>query len=207
VVIHPGVQQQIVADSPAQAGSQSQDFVIQSDAVLVSLRATAVSGTLDVSVIALVNGGESPLFSFPTLTSATTDVLLRRSSISPENIRIKVTYSDACSFEIYARAVSSGSSDVRILGAADFTTRQVTVGTSAVLLLPVSLVDRSGLVLKNWSITQTVYIGESQSAANLSSGYPLAPKDGLALDVTAGAEVWAISDAAGADMRIAEAGG
>lgn len=195
-----------MAESPAQAGTTTTDFVIQSDAVLVTLYATAVSGTLDVSVLTVVDGEEALLFVFPQLTGATPNVLLRRSSISPENIRIRTTYSAACIYEVQARAVNSGSSDVKILGAESFRVSQISIGTSAQILIPSQLTDRSGLVVKNWSPTQTVYLAESSGSATTSIGYPLAPKDALALDITAGAEIWAVADAVGADVRLAEAG-
>lgn len=210
ILLHPGTQDRVLFDSPTASGSKQVDISVQSDAVMVTLFATSVTGTLDVEVFAITNetnsGEEALLFSFPQLSAATTNLLLRRSSITTSAVRIRVTYSNGCSYSIHARAVGSASSDTRILGASNLEVSQVTVGTGAVILIPAALVDRSGLVIKNWSATQTIYIAESQVKATSSTGWPLAPKDGLAVDVSAGVEVWAVSDAVGADVRLAEVG-
>jgi hypothetical protein len=211
-LLHPGVQFRVLNESPSTSGSKSASINIQSDAVLVTLFASSVVGTLDLRVWAHTqdnppSGEEALLFEFPQLSAATTNLLLRRSSISTASIRIEAIYSDACAYSVHVRAVSSGSSDTRILGASELEVSQQTVNTGAILLIPSSLVDRSGLVIKNWSNTQTVYIGETLAKAAIGIGYPLGPKDALALDVNAGVEVYAIADAAGADLRIAQAGG
>lgn len=207
-VLHPGVQAPVLSGSPTQAGSRYADFVIQSDSVLVTLYVSylAPTATVDVEVVGLTGGQESPLFSFPQITGATANVLLRRSSVAPQNIRVRISHSGPCTYEVQARAVFSGASDVRILGNSGFRVSQTTVGTSPTLIVPASIEDRAGLVVKNWSSLQTVYIAETLAKATSSIGYPLAPRDALALDLAAGVEVYAVSDAAGADLRIGEAG-
>lgn len=211
-LLHPGVQTRILNESPAVAGTTSRELNLQSDAVLVSVFASSVTGTLDVSVYAITGddqtGGEQALlFSFPQLSAATANLLLRRSAITLSRVRIVVQYSGACSYSINVRAVGSGSSDTRILGAANLVTTKATVGTSASLLIPSALEDRAGLLIKNWSTTQTVYVAETLVKATLSDGYPLAPRDAVAMDISAGVEIYAISDAPAADVRIVESGG
>jgi hypothetical protein len=82
----------------------------------------------------------------------------------------------------------------------------VTVGVITGILIPAALTDRTGIVIKNWSQTQTIYLGASPGEASIAAGYPLAPKDGLALDIAAGVTIYAVADIAGADIRIAESG-
>lgn len=202
-----GVQLDILTEVTTSAGTTVRDFIIQSDAVLATLSVDAVVGTLDVSVYGFVADEEILVFSFPTI-SAPVDLVLKRSGPTVSNLRVRATYSAAgTDYKVQCRAINSGSSDVKILGASGFSVSQQTVGVVPFLLIPSALVDRSGLVLKNWSATQTVYIAESAAKADPAIGYPLSAKDALAVDITAGAEVWAISDAAGADIRIGEAGG
>jgi len=205
-VMNLGVQLDMLTETTVGAGTSQRDFIIQSDAVLATLSVDAIVGTLDVTVLAVVDDEELEVFSFPTI-SAPVDLVLKRSGPTVSNLRVRATYTGICTYKVQCRAINSGSSDVKILGAAGFSVSQQTVGTVPFLLIPSALVDRSGLVLKNWSATQTVYIAESALKATTAIGYPLAPKDALAVDVTAGAEVWAVSDAAGADVRIGEAGG
>ena len=206
-LLHPGVQLRLLSESPVTSGTKSASLNIQSDAVLVTLFASSVSGTLDVQVYASTGDGEALLFEFPQLSAATTNLLLRRSSITTASVRVVAVYSAACTYSITVRAVSAGSSDTRILGASDMEVSQVTVGTSTMLLIPSALTDRSGLLIKNWSNTQTVYIGETAAKAVVGVGYPLGPKDAVAMDVSAGVEVYIVSDAPAADIRIIQAGG
>jgi len=207
LLLNQGLEATVLDEKPQQAGQVSRLIAIRSDAVLVSLFAASVSGTLDVNVYAGTDGKEALLFSFPQLSAATSNLLLRRSSITPSTIRIEVIYSNAAEYTIMAKAVSAGSSDTKILGADSFRVSKSTVNTTAAVLIPAALTDRSGLVIKNWSTTQTVYLGESAGTAVAAVGYPLAPRDALAMDVAAGVEVYASSDVNGADVRIAESGG
>lgn len=208
MLIHGGTQEQLLAEAPTGAGSRSVEGSIDSDSVLISLWVGSVTaGDLTVTVYTLTDAGkEVEIISFPVVSAPTVELLLRKAAISLQKFRVQVDYTGACSFEIYARAVSGGESSARILGSDSWTVTQATVGTLAVELIPAALTDRQGLVLKNWSGTQTIYVAESLVKAAVGTGYPLAPKDALALDIAAGASVYAVSDGAGADIRIAQAG-
>lgn len=210
MLIHPGVQTQILNVAAPGAGTTSRDFSIQSDAVLLTLYAGSVSGTLDVSIYAVGTNGTvlSPaLVSFATLSGPTPQLLIERSGVIPGALRVVAVYTGPTVFEVNARSVFAGTSDTKILGSANWEVSQVTVGTSPVLLIPAALTDRQGLLVKNWSTSQTIYVGESAAKATLAIGYPLAPRDAIAMDVASGSQVYAISDAAGADARIVQAGG
>jgi len=209
-VIHNGTQELLIKQTTLASGTSSKEGVIQSDSLLCTLWVDSItSGTLNVSVYTLTDTGkEVLLFSFPTLTAPSTELLLKKSGVSMQRFRVVATYTGVCQYEIYARALDgAGESSSRILGANTWDVEQVTVGTGAQVLIPASLQDRNGLVVKNWSSTQTVYLANTLAKADSSKGYPLAPRDALAMDVAAGAEVYVVSDAAGADIRIAQSGG
>lgn len=204
-----GVQLDMLTETTVSAGSSQRDFILQSDAVLGTLTVDAIpfGETLEVSVLGIVDDEEIEVFSFPII-STPVDLILKRSGPTVSHLRVVTTYTGAgIVYKVQCRAINSGSSDVKILGAAGFRVSQMTVGTTPTLLIPAVFNDRAGIVLKNWSSTQTVFIAESMAKADVLIAYPLAPKDALAVDITAGAEVWAISDAAGADIRIGESGG
>lgn len=209
--LHEGAEMQLLDITVSEAREYAADFSIQSDAVLVTLIATSVASSLDVLVTAVdePSGLESsPLLAFPTVTGPASNLLIQRSGIVPANLRLRVTAGvGGASFRVKVRAVSSGTSDTRILGADSLKVSQVTVGTSAQVLIAASLLDRAGIVIKNWSSTQTVYLAESLVKATSSVGYPLAPRDAIAMDVSAGVSIYVISDSPNADIRIAESGG
>lgn len=207
MLLNSGAQATIIKESTTQPGVTLRDVGIETDAILLALVVTSITGTLDINVYSVADGQKSLLLSFPQISAATTSVLLRRSAITTSSVHIEVIYSGICSYSLQARAVGNGISDTKILGAAGWRVSQQTIGTTPFLLIPISFSDRAGLLIRNWSSTQTIYIAESSTSATIGIGYPLAPKETLAVDVAAGAEVWGASDAAGADVRIVEAGG
>lgn len=125
-----------------------------------------------------------------------------------QRFRVEATYSGTCKYEIYVRAISGvGESSTRLLGNATWKATQVDVDGTPGILIPASLADRNGLVIKNWSNSGTVYLGESLAGADPSIGYPLAPKDALAMDISAGTVIYIVSDGGDVDIRILESGG
>lgn len=179
-----------------------------SDTVLVTLWATSVAATLTVEVYAFTDTGKDVLlFSFPVLNAGTTDLLLKRASIATQRVYIKATYAGACDYEVYVRAISGGISDARILGAGSLRVSQADIPPVATLLIPAALTDRAGIVIKNWSTSGNLYLAESLAKAIAMGGWPLAPRDIIAMDVDAGVSIYAISDAGTLDIRIIEAGG
>ncbi len=210
MLINTGTQERLIAEATTAAGTTVREGSIRSDSVLVSLWVGSVtSGSLSVTVYTLTEEGkEVDIITFPVVGAPTVELLLRKSAVSLQRFRVAATYTGVCNYEIYVRAIEgAGESSTRILGSTNWATDQVTVGTSPMLLIASSLLDRNGVVLKNWSVTQNVFVAESSAKLVASKGYPLAPRDGLALDIAAGAEVWAVADAAGADIRLAESGG
>lgn len=212
--LQPGAQARIFVSSPTEAGSQAQIVTTEADTILVSLWAQSVAGTLTVSVWNVVGpaqtGGErrrALAFAFPLLAADTTDLLIRRAAVTTEQVEITVAYSAACEFEVWARAIYGGSTDARILGAEALRVTQQNVTTTPILLIPASLTDRAGLLIKNWSATTNMYIGESAAKADPAVGYPLASRDAVAADLAAGQEVWGVAESGTVDVRLAELGG
>jgi hypothetical protein len=209
-LLYPGTQERVLSEATTGAGSKSCEGSIRSDSLVATLWVENIaSGTLTVTVYTLTDTDkEVLLFTFPALTAPSVNLLLRKSGVSLQRFRVVASYTGACQFEVYVRAISgSGESSARILGAIDWRVSQGTVGTTPQVLIGSALTDRQGVLVKNWSATQTLYIAEASAKATIADGYPLAPRDALALDIAAGAEVWAVSDAPGADARLVESGG
>lgn len=209
-MIHPGTQERIFDITATEAGVSRKLGVIESDSLLATLWVTSidVSATLDIDIYTQTDAGKRvKLFSFPQLTGPSTDLLLRKSGVSMQEFEVVATYTGPVQFEMYIRAITgSGESNTRILGAGNWRVSQETVTTSAAVLIPASLTDRNGLLVKNWDATNTVFIAESLASATIGTGYPLAPRDALAVDLAAGSEVYAVTNAGTADIRIVEVG-
>ena len=208
-MIHPGTQERILFETTTVAGSTSRESSIQSDSLLATLWVDSVtSGTLSVSVYTLTDTGkELLLFSFPVVSAPTVNLLLKKSGIAMSRFRVVATYTGICQYEVYIRAIEgAGESSVRILGSNGFQVTQLTVPAVATELLPASLTDRTGVIIKNWSTTTNMYVAESSVKATVAGGYPVAPRDNVTLDVAAGVSIWAISESGTVDVRLGESG-
>lgn len=209
-----GKETRVFALSPLAAGTNSKTLSMDAESVLISLYVESLAGTLDVQVLTYggeVNSGdEIPVITFPTITSPTTGLLLRKAASILQKIIVRVTYSDACTFEIRARGVSAGTASVSIQGANTFKTTQVNVTTSAVSLLPISLTDREGILIinNNAGSGPTLYIAETLLKATSGLGIPISAGGGtISIDLAGGSEVFAVASSGTVDVRIAEAGG
>lgn len=197
--------------SPTAAGSDSKVIALKSESVLISLIVLNVSGTLDVRVFTLSgevdSGQETEIIAFPTVSAPTTGMLLRKAASTLQKVRVQVTYSGACEFEIRARGVSSSSSSVLIQGAGNLRTSQKNI-SSAESLLPLSLQDRQGIIINNNNTAsgEILYIAETLIKATSGLGFPVYPGGNISVDVSAGAEIFACAGSGTIDVRIAEAG-
>ena len=208
MLLKTGLQDVVLRESPVAAGVITKDISIQSDAALFLLWVTATTGDITIEVYGiLADDREAFVLSFPKVNQPTLEFLQKRTGTVPTRLRIKVTHTGACSFELSARAVSTGSSDTRILGGASLKVSKKTVNSNASLLVPSSLVDRAAIAIKNWSSSGTIYIGEAINKANQNNGWPIGPKDALGIDIQAGVEIYAIAVDGPCDVRIIESGG
>lgn len=208
MLLKTGLQELVIRAAPVAAGVITREISIQSDAALFLLWVNSTAGNINVEVFGILDTGkEVSLLTFPTVNAPTTELLQKRSGTSPTRLRIVVTHAGACDIELSVRAVSTGSSDTRILGGATLKVSRKTVNNVAGLLVPSSLVDRAAIAIKNWSTSGTIYVGETIAKANQNSGWPIGPKDSLGLDIQAGVELYAVAVDGPCDIRIIESGG
>lgn len=207
-MIHPGVQDLVIQETTIGAGTTSKTGIIQSDALIATLWASTISGTLTVTLYTLTDTGrEVELFSFPVVSAPSTTLLLRKSGVSMQQFRVKAVYTGVCSYEIYVRAVNTaGESSVRVIGDDTMSTSAATCTTTPAVLLAATLTDRNSLVLKNWNDDGIVYISEDISKLP-DDAWPLSPGEALTIDVRAGVTLYAQASAGTLDVRIIEAGG
>lgn len=205
--LSPGNQRQLLAGAPTAAGSVSTVFSTEADTVLLMLRVTAASGSVTVTARAWVNEqpGET-LVTYPTVTAPTGTFLLRRAPITSQQVQVTVTYTDACAYELHGRAIYSGLTDARILGAGSMRVSQVTVPTTPTVLVPASLTDRAGIIVKSWSTSGDLFIATDIPSTTTLTGYPLAPRDSLSIDLSAGVVLYGVASAGTIDCRTAEVG-
>jgi hypothetical protein len=197
----------LVVVNPAEQGTWIVEFSLDADTVLLSLFVESITGgSLDVEAFAVADEGkEISIIQFPTVSGPTGNLLLRKAAIALSRIRVVVTSSGPAIFDLRARGLSAGESTVKIVGASDLITSVAAVTTTPSSILPVTLTDRLGVVLRNW-IGNTVYIAETAAKATPLLGYPLGAGESLGLDIQAGQEVWAATASGSSDIRIMEAG-
>lgn len=200
----------VTKEIAAIAGTKSWTLSTDADALLVSLYVTSVSGNLDVSVYTQIEEGKDLLVAnFPTISAPTANLLLKKAAQIINQVKIVATWDDATEFEIYGRGVSAAESSVKILGNGVATASQTNILTSPTLVIPASITDRSGVVIKNNNGLggAAIYFGFSIAEASLETGYPLSAQESIALDVASGVEIYAISTVGTTDLRILQGGG
>lgn len=209
MLIHTGTQVRLVNEVTTSAGASIREGSVQSDSILVTLFVNSVtSGTLTVTVNTLTdNGKEVDIISFPTISAPTTDLLLKKSGVTMQRFKVTATYTGVCDYEVYVRAMNgAGESSVRIIGSSNLETSAVTVTSTPSILVPAALTDRNGLSLLNYQGAGNLFISESL-AKLVTDAWPIAPGGGWSLDIAAGVVIYAVSDGAALDVRIAQSGG
>lgn len=209
MILKTGLQEIVLRSAPTSAGVLTKDISIQSDAALFLLWVNSTSGDITVEIYGILDtdNREVLLATFPKVNTPSIEILQKRTGTAPTRLRVKVTHTAGCDFELAARAVSTGSSDTRILGGASLKVSKKTVNSVASLLVPASLLDRTAIAIKNWSSTGIIYVGETVAKANSNNGWPIGPKDALGLDIQAGVELYAVAVDGPCDIRIIESGG
>lgn len=204
-----GKELQVFNETVSEAGSKSVIFSVDSENLLVSAAIVSTTGDIDIKVYTQGgdDGQELEIISYPTISAPTTSLVMKKTAQTLQRVRVEVTYTGACSFNIRARGISGGAASVSILGASNASATAATVTTTAGVLVPSALTDRAGVVLKNNNLSGTMYVGFSLAEAAVSTGYPIGPQEALALDVDSGVEVFAVADAGTIDVRLLEAGG
>lgn len=196
----------LIDEATTGAGTTEVQASIEGDSVVVSLFAEVVSGTLDVTVYTLTEDGkEVEIISFPQLTAPTSELLLKKAALAMSRIRVEATYTGSATYEVRAKPISAGETSVRLLGASEGKASQITIPNTATVLIPASLQDRSGLIIKNFDNSKTIYLGYTLAEATTGNGYPVGPGESIGMDIAAGVTIYAISDSPSADVRIMEA--
>jgi len=202
-----GKERLVLKQAPIAAGAETVSLGIDADSVIVSLYVLTVSGTLDVKVRTIGGDGSLEVISFPTISSPTTDLVIKKAAVILDRIEVTATYSAACDYEVRVRGISTGETSVKILGASSATATKQTVTTTAGLLIPAAFTDRAGLIVKNYSSSSVLFIGFTLAEAVATDGYPIGAGESLGIDVAAGQEIYAVASSGTIDTRIMEAGG
>lgn len=214
--ISNGVQLSVLRRDVSTAGSADVVFDVQSDSLLTTLFAEVLVGTLDVGVYAITQGGpddsmpahEVLLYSFPTISAPSTDLLIQTAAATTAKVRIKATWTGACKFDVQARAINGGTSKSIAVTATTIEMEQKTINTGpAQVLVAASVVNSVGFLVKNWSSNgAVVYVAETPAKATSALGFPLAPGDSFDVSVKAGQTYYATASINGADLRIVRGG-
>lgn len=192
------------------AGSQSFTAQTDADAVLVSAFVDSVGGTLDIEIYTQTNEGRDLLVAtFPQIVAPTANLLIKKAATIINQVKVVVTYSSSVNLELYMRGVAGADTGVRVLGATDAVVKQQDIATSPSILIPASIIDRSGLVVKNNNPIggAMVYFGFTLAQATSAVGYPLGAQESIGMDLASGVEIYAVSTSGTSDMRIIESGG
>lgn len=199
----------IINEVAQSAGVYSRRFSLDADSLLVTLFVQTLSaGTLDLKVYTGTDDNKELLLtSFPTITGSTATLLIKKAAIALSRIRVEVTLAGGiATYEVRARGISTGETSAKILSPGNWTATQKTVTTTPGVLITSTLVDRQGLIIKNWNTSGNLYLGESAGTAVIGNGFPLGPGESLAIDLDSGATLYAVGDTT-IDVRIAQAGG
>lgn len=216
MALNKGVQKSVIRREEIDPGSAETTFSVDTDSLLTTLFVENVSGTLTVEVYAITVGGtgdstpaqEVLLFSFPPISAPTTNLLVQTAAAVTSRVRIKATWTGAVKFDVQARAIDGGASKTQVITAGFIEMDQVTINSGpAQVLIPISLVDGVGFLVKNWSANgAVVYIAETAVKATSATGFPLAPGDSFDVSVKAGQAYYATATIDGADLRVVKGG-
>jgi hypothetical protein len=190
------------------SGTELINFITHCDTFLLSVFVRSTSGDIDIAADVLHATGESDnVVTFPTLSAATTELVLKKAAVALGNAQLQIAYTGECDLRIVAKGLSVGDLSAQLVGAASLRATKVSpaVGTTPQLLVAAALDDRAGILIKNYDSNRSVFLAET-GPKTLTDGYPLDPKESLGIDVAAGEEVWIVGEKIGMDVRILEGG-
>lgn len=203
----PGKTLVLMRQMEPQAGSWEIPFILDSDTVLFSLWVGSIVGTLNVTVYTStgVPGEEVKIAEFPEISSQSSDLLLRKAAVAMSSVIVRIDATGPTQFDIRAKGLGTGDASVRIQGASVWSVGQISVGSTPQIIVPATMTDRSGLVIKNFS-SAFLYVAESAAKANSAVGYPIGAGESLAFDLQAGQEIYGVAGSGTIDVRSAQAG-
>lgn len=205
-----GKEVSVIKEEVTAAGTTERTFTLDADTFLLSVQATVLTGTLTIEALTeTAEGQQVSILTYPVISAPTTVLQLKEpdNSQTMQRVRIRATYTGTATYQVRARGLARGQSRVQVQGNGSWDATQTDIGTTATLVIPAALNDRSGLVLLNNNLSSgKLYIGPTAAKAVVATGYPIGPQQAIALDIDAGAEVYAIADSGTIDVRILEAG-
>lgn len=196
-------------------GSFEHEFLLDADAVAIFLCVDAIdpATTLDLTIKYALDDvcPETTIVEFPQVASVPTEIIVRKTALSSSKIKACVDVTGgAATYTVHARGAASGEASVRISGANSFTTSKTTVTTTAGLLIPAALADRSGILIENAndlaSATDVLYIAESLAKAT-TDAKPVRAGGNITIDIAAGQAIYAVAGTGTVDCRVVEVGG
>ena len=205
--VQVGVTSSVFREINKAVGVYEKVVILGGDSCLISLYAGTIGGSLSVTVSTAVEvDKEFPIITFPVLTSSTSDLILKKASITMglAIIRVEILGGPA-DFDIDIRALATADGSTRILGAASATATARVVTSTASLLIPATNKDRNGLTIKNHAGGGILYVGFTPSEATTANGYPVYQGADFAADLAAGQAIYAVSSGPSLDIRLAEA--
>lgn len=110
MLVHPGTLERVLSEVTLGSGTTTKVVSIQSDQALVSYWVSAISGTLTINVYHQIDDGKEKLvFSFGPVASVSTELVSQLTGVINARLRIEAVYTGVCNYEIYVRAIESGS--------------------------------------------------------------------------------------------------
>lgn len=196
-----------MAEIVTAAGTTEVEVVPEDDALSLTLYIDQfTSGTLDIVVYEIGNSPNNyrTLYTFEQKIAPSTE---SETVIITTGGRVKVvaTYTGSMEFEIHGKATSTTS--LKVIGAENADTFQYDVDTTAVELITTGISTQRAFIVKNHSQSQqTIYVGFSLAKVSALKAWPLVSGESLGVDLGGTQSIYAISDAAGGDVRLVSAG-
>jgi hypothetical protein len=204
-----GKEIQILDLSESGAGTSVIQFSIDAESVLLSLFVASVTGSVTVTATTVgAEGQEIEIIAFPAITSATSDILLRKAASTLQRIRVTAIYTGAVTLNLRARGVSAGAASVKVEGATSFRVSQKTITTTTDTLVASSITDRTALTIVNVNELGVLWVAETEAKATPLLGAPVYASGGsLSMDLAAGSTIYATAASGTVDVRIIETAG
>lgn len=101
----------VLANETTGAGVDVHKFGVDADGILISVDVFSVTGTIDVKVDTIGNDDESVrnVITFPSIISPTAEPEIRTAVNILSTIRVTVTYTGICSYQVRARGIGRGA--------------------------------------------------------------------------------------------------
>jgi hypothetical protein len=192
---------------PTIAGTYKKTVTLSSEGCMFALWVASCSGSISVAVNTLTTDGkELPLLSFPTLTAGTSQLLLKKASDVLSRIVVIVTIVGTADFDLVVKGTKLGQVSTKDTPASAGRAVKFTAISTPTLLTATSPLERCGLILKNTGPATTVYLGFTLSEASSGNGWPLAIGETIAMSLSNGQSIFAVTDGGTADVRCMEVG-